>query len=124
MNVTLTPRAESFMLRMIRMSGGPDKAGFRLVVSPGGCSGFSSSFTVENAPFEGDAVLESNGVKVFLPAESRILLEGITVDFADTPTSTGLVFINPQAQPCACKSSGTATGTPATVSISSIHRKH
>ncbi len=126
MNVTLTPRAESFMNRMIRMSGAAN-AGFRLVVSPGGCSGFNSSFTVENAPLEGDAVLESNGVKVFLPAESRILLEGITVDFADTPTSTGLVFINPQAQPCACKSSGTPAGMGAvatTVSISSIQRRH
>ncbi len=127
MNVTITPRAESFMRRMIRMSGGPDKAGFRLVVSPGGCSGFNSSFTVESAPLEGDAVLESNGVKVFLPAESRILLEGITVDFADSPASTGLMFINPHAQPCACKSSGTAAGTgpvAATVSLSSIQRKH
>ena len=78
------------------------------MVSPGGCSGFNSSFTVENAPLEGDAVLESNGVKLFLPAESRILLEGVTVDFADTPMATGLTFINPNAQPCGCSSSGTS----------------
>ena len=127
MNVTITPRAEGFMSRMIRFNGAAVGAGFRLVVSPGGCSGFNSSFTVENAPLEGDAVLESNGVKVFLPAESRILLEGITVDFADTPMSTGLTFINPNAQPCACSSSGSSAGAPhgtATVSIASIQRKH
>jgi iron-sulfur cluster assembly protein len=123
MNVTITPRAESFMRRMIRLNGGVAGAGFRLVVSPGGCSGFSSSFTVETAPLEGDAVLDSNGVKVFLPAESRVLLEGITVDFADTPMSTGLVFVNPNAQPCACNSSAAPHGT-ATVSIASIQRRH
>lgn len=127
MNVTITPRAESFMRRMIRMNGGAAGSGFRLVVSPGGCSGFSSSFTVENAPLEGDAVLDSNGVNVFLPAESRILLEGVTVDFADSPMSTGLSFINPNAQSCGCSSSGSSAGAPpkaATVSIASIQRKH
>ena len=127
MNVTITPRAEGFMRRMIRMNGGAAGSGFRLVVSPGGCSGLSSSFTVENAPLEGDAVLDSNGVKVFLPAESRILLEGITVEFSDSPMSTGLSFINPNAQPCGCSSSGSSAGTTpgmATVSIASIQRRH
>jgi iron-sulfur cluster assembly accessory protein len=123
MNVTITPRAEGFMHRMIRMNGGAAGSGIRLVVTPGGCSGLNSSFTVENTPLEGDAVLDSNGVKVFLPAESRVLLEGITVDFADTPMSTGLVFINPNAQPCACNSSASAAGA-ATVSIASIQRRH
>ena len=122
MNITITPKAESFMRRMIRFSGGG--AGFRLSVAPGGCSGYSSSFTIESAPLEGDAVLESNGVKVFLPAESRILLEGVTIDFTDSAMSTGLSFINPHAQACACSSSGSAFAPKAaTVSIASILRK-
>jgi len=127
MNVIITPMAEKFISRMIRMNGGAADSGFRLVVSPGGCSGLSSSFTVEAAPLDGDAVLDSNGVRVFLPAESRILLEGFTVDFADTPMSTGLTFINPNAQPCACSTSGSTAAKPpgaATVSISSIQRRH
>ena len=127
MNIIVTPQAEKFMSRMIRMNGGAAGSGFRLLVSPGGCSGLSSSFTVEGAPLAGDAVLDSNGVKVFLPAESRILLEGITIDFADTPMSTGLVFVNPNAQPCGCSSSGSSAGAPpkaATVSIASIQRRH
>jgi iron-sulfur cluster assembly accessory protein len=116
---------------MIRFNGGTAASGFRLKVTPGGCSGFSSEFTVESAPQEGDATLESHGVKVFLPAESRILLEGVTVDFADTPMATGLTFINPNAQSCACSSSGGSSHHPsgansqtATVSIASIQRKH
>lgn len=132
MNITITERAAKFISRMVRFNGGSAASGFRLQVTPGGCSGFNSSFTVESAPLEGDAVLESHGVKVFLPAESRILLEGVIVDFADTAMSTGLTFVNPNAQACACSSSGGggahhpsgAHAQTATVSISSIQRKH
>jgi len=123
MNITITPKAESFMRRMIRFNGGGADAGFRLVVTPGGCSGFNSSFTVEAAPQPGDAVLDSNGMKVFLPAESRVMLQGVTVDFADSAMSTGLSFINPNAKSCACSSA--SAGAPprsATVSIASIQR--
>lgn len=127
MNVIITPKAESFIRRMIRFNGGAADSGFRLVVSPGGCSGYSSSFTVENAPLAGDAVLDNNGVKVFLPAESRVLLEGVTIDFADTPMATGLTFINPNAQACGCSSAGSSADAPpptASISIASIQRKH
>jgi iron-sulfur cluster assembly accessory protein len=127
MNVTITDKAATYIRRMIRFNGGTADSGFRLLVSPGGCSGFNSSFTVEAAPLAGDAVLDSNGVKVFLPAESRIMLEGVTVDFTDTAMATGLSFINPNAQSCACSSASTGAGAPppsATISIASIQRKH
>jgi iron-sulfur cluster assembly accessory protein len=125
MNINITEKAAKFISRMIRFNGGTADSGFRLVVSPGGCSGFNSSFTVEAAPQQGDAVLDSSGVKIFLPAESRILLEGVTVDFADTAMATGLSFINPNAQSCACSSA--SAGAPpqaATISIASIQRRH
>lgn len=125
MNITITPKAEKFIARMIRFSGVSLGCGFRLTVAPGGCSGLSSSFTIESAPLAGDAVLESNGVKLFLPAESRILLEGVTIDFADTAMSTGLSFLNPNAQHCGCSSSGSHAGpqTASVVSIASIQRR-
>ena len=66
-------------------------------------------------------MLDSNGVKIFLPAESRIMLEGVTVDFADTAMSTGLSFINPNAQPCACSSSSTGA---AAAPRHGEHREH
>lgn len=122
MDVTITPSAEKFIRRMVRFGGG-ETHGFRLKVTAGGCSGLASEFTVEANPLPGDSVLEVNGVKVFLPAESRLLLDGVTIDFADTPTSSGLTFINPNATSCGCSSSGAAPGM-ATVSVSSITRKH
>jgi iron-sulfur cluster assembly protein len=125
MNITITERAAKYMNRMIRFNGGNADSGFRLLVSPGGCSGFNSDFTVEATPQPGDATMECHGIKVFLPAESRILLEGVTIDFADTPMSTGLTFVNPNAHACACSSSGShAPSQTASVSVLSIGRRH
>ena len=121
-HVIVTPAAEKFMRRMVRFSESPT-GGFRLTVTPGGCSGYSSEFTVEAAPRASDAELAVNGVRVFLPAESRLLLDGATVDFADTPLQSGLTFVNPNAEACGCSTAD--AGQPpaqATVSLSSIKR--
>lgn len=122
--VTVTPAAEKFIRRMVRFSEHP-AGGFRLTVSPGGCSGYSSEFTVEAAPQAGDSELLVNGTRVFLPAESRLMLDGVTVDFADTPTKSGLTFFNPNAAASSCASSGDASAPPAlaSVSLSSITRR-
>lgn len=123
MNITITPKAEKFMRRIVRFGGGPADSGFRLTVTPGGCSGLSAEFASEAAPREGDATLDWNGLKVFLPAESRLLLEGVTVDFVETAVESGFSFFNPNAAPCAC-STAEPSGKPAMASfdISSIKR--
>lgn len=108
MNIAITPAAEKFIGRMIRFGGVPG-GGFRLAVSPGGCSGLAAEFSVESEPRSGEAVLEHNGVKLFLPAESRLLLEGVTVDFADTPTESGLVFRDPKGTGSVCGSQPSAS---------------
>lgn len=123
MNLTITPSAEKFMRRMVRFGGAGDDAGFRLTVTAGGCSGYASEFTVEAAPKAGDAAVVINGVKLFLPAESRLMLEGVTIDFADTAMATGLSFINPNAASCACSSSADAKPAAVSVSVSSIQRR-
>lgn len=121
--VTVTPAAEKFIRRMVKFSDKPT-GGLRLTVSAGGCSGFNSEFTVEAAPSAGDSELLVGGVKLYLPAESRLMLDGVTVDFADTPTKSGLTFTNPNAAACGCSSAGESAAPPAqaTVSISSITR--
>jgi iron-sulfur cluster assembly accessory protein len=120
--LTVTPAAEKFMRRMVRFSDHP-AGGFRLSVSPGGCSGYSSAFTVEQAPLAGDAEVAVNGLRLFLPAESRLLLDGVTVDFTETAVQSGFAFINPGAQACGC-STATPSQRPAeaSVSLASIRR--
>lgn len=124
MNITITPAAEKFMRRMVRFNGGLPQSGFRLKVTAGGCSGLASEFSVEAAPLPGDARLDCNGLPVFLPAESRLLLEGVTIDFLDSIGESGLSFRNPNAAASSCGSHhGSAPPATASVSISSIRRK-
>ena len=80
MQLSVTPPAEKFIKRMLRFDGGPG-SGFRLQVTPGGCSGLEAEFSVENAPKAGDTVIEIGGIKLFLPAESRLLLEVVYMYF-------------------------------------------
>ena len=121
-HVTVTPAAEKFMRRMVRFSGHP-AGGFRLSVAPGGCSGYTSEFSVEAAPKPGDSELVANGVRIFLPAESRLVLDGVTVDFADTPTQSGLTFFNPKAAAPPCSTSGDARiPQQAVVPLTSLRR--
>jgi iron-sulfur cluster assembly accessory protein len=112
MNLTLTPAAQKFIRRMIRFNGAAG-GGFRLTVTAGGCSGLAPEFEVEAAPRSGDAVLEYGDIRLFLPAESRLLLDGVTVDFVETATQVGLVFHDPKSANCACKSPELAAAGPA-----------
>jgi iron-sulfur cluster assembly protein len=102
MDFTVTTAAKKFIHRMLRFDGGPG-SGFRLAVSPGGCSGLAAQFEVEAAPRQGDSVFLYNDIKFFFPAESRLLLDGVTIDFVETPTSSGFVFYDPKAAGCGCK---------------------
>lgn len=101
MNVKITASAEKFIRRFLRFGAGPE-SGFRLKVTPGGCSGLAAEFDVEASPREGDAVVEYNGMRLFLPAETRLLLEGVTIDFAETRTQSGLVFHDPKSSGASC----------------------
>src|SRR5208283_4942868 len=108
MKFTLTPAAQKFIRRMVQFSAYPG-GGFRLSVSPGGCSGLSALFDVEAAPRAGDQEFVVDGVKFYLPAESRLLLDGVTIDFAESSTSGGLVFHDPK-NTGSCKSTSAPIG--------------
>ena len=122
MELILTPSAEKFIQRMLRFGGAGADAGFRLSVSPGGCSGLAAEFSVEAEPKPGDAVVVHNGLKLFLPAESRLLLQGVTIDFADTLMSSGFVFHDPKATGCGTCGSSASAG-PGSVAVSDISVK-
>ncbi len=124
MDLTITAAAEKFIRRMLRMAGTPE-SGFRLVVTAGGCSGLAGDFSIEPAPRATDAVLDHQGMRFFLPAESRLLLKGVIIDFADTPTQTGLVIHDPKATGGSCSSSGkNAVPGVASIDVGSIGRRH
>lgn len=115
MEVTITPAADKFIRRLMRFAAGP-QAGFRMVVTPGGCSGMSAEFGPESEPKADDGVFELGGIRFFLPPQSQKLLDGVTIDFSETPTSTGFVFIDPNHK-CGCSSSENVPSFPDLVSL-------
>jgi iron-sulfur cluster assembly accessory protein len=107
--LVINPAAETFIRRMIRFGNVSSSGGFRLAVSPGGCTGLAAEFDVLSEPRAGDAVLRYNGLNIFLPVESRLLLDGVTIDCADTPTESGFVFHDPKISGSTC---GTLPSAP------------
>ncbi|NIP77345.1 MAG: iron-sulfur cluster assembly accessory protein, partial [Xanthomonadales bacterium] len=55
----------------------------RVAVLGGGCSGFQYEFVLEDAPAEGDIVIERDGHKVLVDSESMPFLSGSVIDFKD-----------------------------------------
>lgn len=108
MQIQITPAAQRFIRRLL-MFDGPPGAGLRLLVSPGGCSGMSSEFSVQPTPGEGEQVFMLGPVKLFLAEQSRLLLDGVTIDFQETPTSTGFTFHDPKAKNCGCSTTDAPT---------------
>ena len=124
MDVTFTPAAMHFIRRMLRFSNGTAESGFRLTVTPGGCSGYSAQFSVEDRPAAGDEIVDVDGMRLFLPAISRMSLQGVTVDFSDGLLESGLTFHNPNATACGCStSSGGGNPVVTKVSVASIGRR-
>ena len=120
MTITVTPAAESFMRRMVRFNGGTPQSGLRLTVSPGGCTGFVTQFSIEALAQPGDSTLVVNGLNVFLPTDTSALLAGATIDCHDS----GLAIVNPNVSDCGCGSSSAGRGGKhATVSVSAIGRR-
>lgn len=100
-NVQFTATAEKFIRRMMRFTPDP-AAGFRLKVRPGGCSGLGVEFDIAQQLAAGETALEKSGMRIFVDAESRLLLNGSTVDFVESLGQTGFTVTTPgvAAQSC------------------------
>ncbi len=103
--VSITERAASKVKEIIEGQA-PRPAGLRIAVVGGGCSGFSYSMTFENSPGVLDKAYNSDGFKIFVDQASLLYLEGVEVDFVDSPEGSGFKFANPQVKStCGCGSS-------------------
>lgn len=89
----------------------------RVGVKEGGCSGFSYGMGFDDEQNEDDTVLDIQGMKVAVDAESAKYLRGLVIDYKETAMSGGFTIDNPNASvTCGCGSSfrtATAAGNPA-----------
>ena len=103
--LSITERAASKVKEIIEAQA-PRPAGLRIAVVGGGCSGFSYSMTFENSPGVLDKTYDSDGFKIIVDQASLLYLEGVEVDFVDSPEGSGFKFAKPQVKStCGCGSS-------------------
>ena len=89
--------------RAAERSPGANAEGLRIMVQTGGCAGFKYMMGLESAVRDGDAVVERDGVKLFIDLDSQPHIAGMTVDFVSSLESSGFVFDNPNAaSKCSC----------------------
>ncbi len=101
--ITVTDGAAAKARSLAERDGRPGAA-LRVRVTAGGCSGFSYRLTFEDAPVDGDTVVEGpDGFRVFVDPASAPIVTGSTLEFNDVMLGGGLRMVNPQAtHECAC----------------------
>lgn len=78
----------------------------RLAVDGGGCAGFQYRFGLEDAPAEGDTIVETGGVTMLVDPDSLPFVAGAEVDFVEKIGAAAFEVKNPQAASgCGCGSS-------------------
>lgn len=83
-----------------------DQMFLRVGVKEGGCSGFSYGMGFDDEEQEGDTLLDVNGLKVAVDAESSKYLRGLVIDYKEAAMSGGFTIDNPNATAtCGCGSS-------------------
>ena len=106
MQLTITNNALSEVKKFMEAENVGSDAGLRIRVVPGGCSGFSYSMQIEEAPRQGDEIFDQSGLRVFVDLFSRQYLEGVQIDYVSSVMGSGFTFNNPNATgSCGCGSS-------------------
>jgi iron-sulfur cluster assembly protein len=79
-----------------------EETGIRAGVQGGGCSGFTYQLKFDNKK-EGDRIIDSHGVQVYIDSKSFLYLMGTEIDFVDELNQSGFKFVNPNAKrTCGC----------------------
>jgi iron-sulfur cluster assembly protein len=69
----------------------------RLSAAPGCCSGAQYGMSLAEKTEEGDWEGEFGGLKVLVDPESAPFLEGVSIDYVETPDGAGFTINNPKA---------------------------
>ena len=108
--ITVTETAASKIAALMAEEN-KEKAGLRVFVQGGGCSGFQYGLMIEegSGDVSADKIFESNGINLYVDPISIRYLSGAEVDFVDNLTGGGFTIRNPNAKStCGCGSSFSA----------------
>jgi iron-sulfur cluster assembly protein len=100
-NITLTDKAANRLKEIIATKG--ENLALRVMVRPGGCSGYEYGMALERNPRSDDNVTEMGGLKVVVDPRSTEFLDGASIDFVDSLMGGGFAINNPNAtSSCGC----------------------
>ncbi len=103
--VSLTDAAAAKLRELTKEEASPE-IGLRVYVYSGGCSGYRYGMMLEDQPTADDNVLDTNGLRVYIDANSVPLISGSSIDYVDTLMGAGFTVSNPNAvSGCGCGSS-------------------
>jgi len=100
--IVLTAAAATAVKTAISRAGQAE-AGLRIMVEEGGCAGYKYVIGLDAEPRPDDAVVEAEGVRVFIDPDSQPRLAGMRVNFVESLEGSGFTFENPNAAAkCGC----------------------
>jgi iron-sulfur cluster insertion protein len=76
--------------------------GLRVSVAGMGCGGPQYALSLDEKPGNGDEVIEAHGIKIFLNEQTKTVLDGLEIDYAETPQGAGFVINNPNSSASEC----------------------
>jgi iron-sulfur cluster assembly protein len=101
--ITITEKAKNEIRRIKESNNIPMNYGLRVGVKGGGCSGLTYTLNFDENTRDGDTVIESENVKLYIDGKSLFYLMGTELDFSDGLNGKGFVFNNPNAsKTCGC----------------------
>ncbi|MGJ8695114.1 MAG: HesB/IscA family protein [Verrucomicrobiaceae bacterium] len=103
--ITVTQEAALELKALLIAKDAPEASGLRLGVERGGCAGLAYTMRI-GEPEPGDEIIELDGTRFIVAADSLEFLEGCTVDFTDALSDRGFKIFNPNAaRACGCGTS-------------------
>jgi len=113
--ISLTDTASRELCHLLSKKSASPSAGLRLAVRRGGCAGWQYEMQVAE-PEPDDLIIENNGARLIVAADSMERLDGCEVDYSDELTDAGFKVHNPNAaRSCGCGTSFETTTEPAPV---------
>jgi iron-sulfur cluster assembly accessory protein len=104
--LTVTEAAATAVKQFMADESAGSEAGLRIRVVPGGCSGFQYDMVIDEAPGEGDDIVQTQGIRVFVDPVSKQYLNGVELDYVNSMMGSGFTFKNPNATGgCGCGNS-------------------
>ncbi len=104
--ITLTDAASIKVAELIAAEGADEALVLRVAVKPGGCSGFNYDMFFDTEIAGDDVSREFGAVKVVVDPQSAEMLNGSTLDYADSLQGAGFHITNPNAsRTCGCGNS-------------------